>query len=139
MSVVSNVIDEGVKTALEDGLEAHNIPFSGPSHFMPLQVTEHDDKGLVGGLAGKTINSWLKISLFWVREDARGSGVGSRIIQAAEAEARKRGCLGMIVDTYSYQAPEFYKSHGFEIFGTVEDHPKGFRCHFMQKTFKSAS
>jgi len=133
---VSNHIDEAVKVALEDGLEANNIPFSGPSNWAPFQAAFYDEAGvLVGGLTGDSLNRWFKISLLWVRDDQQGKGLGQQLMDAAEAEARRRGDIGMTVKTYSYQAPEFYKKCGFSVFGTIEDYPPGYACLYLSKRF----
>ena len=44
---------------------------------------------------------------------------------AAESEAKKRGCHSVHVDTMSWQAPEFYKKHGYKIIGELNDVPVG--------------
>jgi ribosomal protein S18 acetylase RimI-like enzyme len=54
-------------------------------------------------------------------------------MQEAEKIARDAGCLGLWLDTYEFQARGFYEKLGFKVFGTLEDHPKGSRCYFLQK------
>ena len=41
-------------------------------------------------------------------------------MRAAEEEARSRSCLGVFLDTYSFQARPFYEKLGYEQFGTLE-------------------
>ena len=51
----------------------------------------------------------------------RHGGLGSALIERAEALARAKDCVGMWLDTYTYQAPDFYPRHGFEEFGRIKD------------------
>ena len=70
-----------------------------------------------------------------VPEQHRRSDLGSRILAQAEAIARDRGCIGAWLDTYAFQAPDFYRKQGYTAFGTIDDHPRGQQRHFFQKRF----
>jgi len=105
----------------------------------PLGVLVRDDTGqTIGGLIGRTVASWLYVELFWLPETLRGTGVGTRVMMAAEAEAVRRGCIGAHLDTYDYQAPGFYQKLGFEVFGSIDDHPPGHTRFWMRKRFAKA-
>ena len=86
-----------------------------------------------GGLWGFTMFRWLIVELLFVPEEARGMGLGRAIMAEAEALARQRNCIGIWLDTYSFQAPGFYEKLGFRTFGQVDDHPPGASRLFMQK------
>ena len=58
-------------------------------------------------------------------EKFRGKGIGSKLLLAAEEEARRRECHAVHVDTMSWQAPEFYKKHGYKIISELDDIPLG--------------
>ena len=96
--------------ALEDRIYEYNVASTGHADGELLAVLLRDPSGaLFGGLSGNTWSGWLEIRLFWVHEDQRGRGHGTRLLAAAEAEARARGCHTAIVDTPSFQAPDFYQ------------------------------
>jgi ribosomal protein S18 acetylase RimI-like enzyme len=96
-------------------------------------VLKSSSGDVVGGLMGSTHWGWFYISLLWVKNDFRGKGFGHKLLAEAEDEARKRGVRKAYLDTFSFQAPEFYKQHGYEVFGELEDFPTGYQRFYMKK------
>jgi GNAT superfamily N-acetyltransferase len=92
---------------------------------MPLNLLLRDANGTVrGGLLGESGWGWLHIHILWVAEAERRRGYGGELLARAEAEARRRGCHGVHLDTHEYQAPDFYRRRGYEVFGVLNDYPK---------------
>lgn len=96
-------------------------------------VLRGPDDEIVGGVIGATYWNWLHVDLMWVKEGLRGRGYGHRLLTMAEEEARKRGATNAYLDTFSFQAPEFYKRHGYRVFGELADCPTGHRRYFLTK------
>jgi GNAT superfamily N-acetyltransferase len=90
---------------------------------------------IIGGVTGYTLFDWLFIQYLAVPQSLQGQGVGKELMGKAEAWARERGLAGIWLDTFAFQAKPFYEKLGFTEFGTIEDHPRGSRRHFMQKRF----
>ncbi len=74
-----------------------------------MVARDGDDK-LIGGVSGRTIYKHILINVVWVDKEARGTGVGRSLMELAEAEAKKQGCVAAQVDTLSFQAPVFYEN-----------------------------
>jgi len=91
------------------------------------------DGEVVAGVIGATHWNWLYINLMWVRKDLRRRGYGSRLLELAEQEARKRGARDAYLDTFSFQAPEFYKRRGYHVFGELQDFPTGHTRYYLTK------
>ena len=66
-----------------------------------------NEKGIIiGGLIGLTYWNWLYIDSLWVDIKHRGKGIGTKILETAEQEARLRGCIGIYSQRfYDYSAP----------------------------------
>lgn len=111
---------------LNASLARFNDEKAGPDNHELLNIVEYDDdKNVIAGLLGGTYWGWMHIDILWVDELHRGQGLGSKLLLAAEEEARRRDCHSVHVDTMSWQAPEFYKKHGYKIISELEDIPKG--------------
>ena len=96
-------------------------------------VLRGPDKEVVGGVIAATYWNWLYIDLMWVKKELRGRGYGQRLLALAEEEGRKRGAEKAHLDTFSFQAPEFYKKYGYEVFGKLEDFPTGHTRYYLTK------
>ncbi|MFJ6086145.1 GNAT family N-acetyltransferase [Streptomyces sp. NPDC092369] len=94
---------------------------------LPLHVWALDEAGeLAGGLVGHTWTTWLHVTYLWVDDRHRGSGLGSGLLETAERIAREeRGCAAARLETWDFQAPEFYKKKGYEVVCVIPDYPPG--------------
>ena len=121
------------EAAIVRGLLAFNENWIGPSNEQPVKLVARDDEGIVGGLIGHIRWRWLYVAKLWVHERGRKRGIGTRLIKEAEDIARKRGCVGASLDTFEYQARPFYEKLGYELFGTLDGYPPGYRQFYLRK------
>ena len=120
---------------VRDALKRYNDAHVGDDGHTPLNFVEYDHDGnLIGGIIGGTYWGWLYIDILWVDEHHRRVGIGSKLLAAAENEARQRGCHHVHLDTMSWQAPGFYEKHGYEIVGILPDIPSGHQKYLLQKS-----
>jgi len=116
-------------------LQAYNRAKAGFIETEKFAILIKDDEGATqGGLYAKISGQWLFVDLLVVPEAARGQGLGAKLMDRAETLARKKGCQGIWLDTFSFQAPDFYLRLGFSLFGELKDYPVvGHNRFFMQK------
>jgi len=133
---VTNTITENEKEQLLSGLRSYNrqfINFANMSGDVAVYARDEHDV-MIGGLIGHRKGEWLNIEYLWVSTDARGTGLGSKIMQAAEEEAKRIGCLHALVDTFSFQARPFYEKQGYRLQMTLDDFPmNGMQRHYLSK------
>lgn len=118
------------------GLRAYNLTQQSdekPQGDYAIYVRDDASGEITGGLWASYFYDWMFIELLSVPEVARGKGTGREMIEKAEAHARGLGLTGIWLDTFAFQARGFYEKLGYEIFGTLEDHPKGSRRFFLRK------
>lgn len=130
---IASTPSDADRSAIVEALVAYNDQAAGPSGYQPLAVLIQDDSGkTIGGLWGKTVYDWLFVELLVVPEQLRGQDIGTELLDRAEGIARARGCIGVWLDTYGFQARGFYEKRGYAVFGTIDDHPRG-GCRFFLK------
>jgi GNAT superfamily N-acetyltransferase len=121
---------------LEQRIDEHNMSYTGITDARLLAIVVRDDRHeIIAGLHGWTWGGCCEVQVLWVDAGRRGRGLGTRLMAAAEAEARARGATQMVLSTHSFQAPAFYKRLGFVEVGYVEDYPVGHRSIYLRKTF----
>ena len=120
---------------VNNALEKFNNMHVGPDNHLLLNIVEYDEnQNVIAGILGGTYWVWLHIDILWVDENFRSKKIGSRLLIAAENEAKKRGCHSVHVDTMSWQAPEFYKKHGYELISELDNIPNGYKkFHFIKR------
>ncbi|MFF9217652.1 GNAT family N-acetyltransferase [Streptomyces viridosporus] len=89
---------------------------------------------LAGGLVGHTWTTWLHVTYLWVDGRHRGAGLGSLLLAEAERIAcADRGCTAARVETWDFQAPEFYRKQGYEVVCVIPDYPPGITEYTLTK------
>ena len=96
------------------------------------------DRQIIGGLFGDISWGWLHVSIMWVAEAYRHHGIGSQLMDRAEAEAGAMDVQQAYLETTDFQALAFYQKRGYTIFAQLENQPPGHTCYYMKKTMPTA-
>ena len=127
-------IDDSIWSAIGGGISGYNTEQAGDDLGKNLCfVLYSPEKEIAGGVIGATYWDWLYINLMWIQSALRGRGYGHQLLTLAEEEARQRGARHSYLDTFSFQAPGFYKKHGYQVFGELPNFPAGHTRYFLTK------
>src|SRR6266516_5137364 len=124
---VTDELDPADVAVITDGLRAYD--------FSPLGVFVRDPQTgkVVGGLHGRSEFGLVYVAWFFLPEDRRRAGIGSRVLAMAEEEGRRRGCTRIALTTLSLEAPGFYRKQGYEVAATIDCDPPGLTRYYMMK------
>ena len=125
---------DGDRNLIADPLIAYNASQVGNAGFSKLALLVRDAAGLAaGGLWARVAYDWMFVELLVVPEALRGGGIGRALMRQADEVAVARGCVGVWLDTFSFQARPFYEKLGYEVFGVLPDHPRGGELYILRK------
>jgi GNAT superfamily N-acetyltransferase len=122
------------KKAVLGGLIGYNTEKMGKQKYKRFAISLRERGKIVGGIIGEVWTTVLFIQFFWMDQKYRGKDFGKKLIKAIEDEARKFGAARSYLDTLSFQAPDFYRSCGYEEFGSIEGYPDGVTRHWFTKS-----
>ena len=121
--------------ALRERLRAFNGSRADMAGGQELAVFLRNGGGdLAAGISGWLWGEVLEIDYLWVDEPLRGKGVGGRLLRTLEDEARERGGRQAILDTFDFQASDFYQAQGYEVLGVIEGYGVGHQKYFLRKS-----
>lgn len=119
---------------VDAGLHRYNQAAADLDAVRPLACFARDETGaLVGGLRARCWVGAVEVQQLWVDGQRRRQGVGARLMQMLEQAARERGGALIYLDTFSFQAPEFYRRCGFEVAARIDGFPDGIAKYLMIK------
>lgn len=104
------------------GIIAFNDSILG-DHPDRFSIYLKDENGTIRGGAMVWVHKEsIYVDILWVDESLRGFGYGTKLMQTAEEEGKNRGCKYSTVDTYSFQAKDFYLKNGYKMIGEVKNY-----------------
>ncbi|WP_151735034.1 GNAT family N-acetyltransferase ['Paenibacillus yunnanensis' Narsing Rao et al. 2020] len=103
-----------------------------------VELTMADGSGEIkAGITASIYWRQMHVDFLWVDESLRGQQVGTKLLEQAEQLARKHGCRYIRLETFSFQAPDFYQKLGFTIFGVLDDSPyDGAKEYYLKKELR---
>lgn len=138
MTVVFASSTEEEKNYVLNSLVQYNnkqVPFTQSDIFEYMNFVAKNEKGeVIGGINSK-FYCWkiLFIDILWVEDAYRSQGIGSQLMQKVQESAKQKGCGLIHLDTFDFQAKDFYLKHGFEVYGILEDCPPGHSRIYLKK------
>ena len=125
---------------LQRKIDTYNIEVTGRHDWMPVAYFLRDSNDrVVGGVVGDIWGGWLHVRVMWVDAPLRRRGHGARLLGAAEELARERGCIGVFLETFSFQGSSWYPRFGYEVVAGLDDYPPGHTYYVLQKRLRPAA
>jgi GNAT superfamily N-acetyltransferase len=117
-------------------LREFNYRFTGEyPEVQNIRLNARDPGGrVVGGLRGLVAMHWFRLEVLWVQDDVRGKGIGTRLLAEAERLARELGAKNAALETFEWQAPQFYAKHGYLEFARMDKYIGNFYLALMRKS-----
>tara|TARA_R110000737_G_scaffold266971_1_gene274536 strand:+ start:945 stop:1364 length:420 start_codon:yes stop_codon:yes gene_type:complete len=127
--------EDAARNRIEALLDSHSQALGKSFETEKVVYEAHENEQYLGGLSARFALDlkWVFVELLAVAEAGRGKGIGGQLMARMEEEARLRGMQGIWLDTFSFQAPEFYKRLGFSEFGRIDGYPDDGARHFFLK------
>lgn len=97
---------------------------------------KNDDDNIIAGITGYIYwaNGCLHVDHFWIEENYRKKGIGKELLKHIEEVAKNYGVYLSELETYEWQAKDFYEKNGYEVFGVLDGCPKGWKKFYLKKT-----
>lgn len=124
-----------------DGLVKYNlskVPKTQEIEFIDIRKKIVDENNnIIGGCLAK-MYCWnvMYIDVLWIDDAYRKQGLGERLLREIEQIARDKKCSLIHLDTFDFQAKDFYVKYGYEVFGVLEDCPENHCRYYLKKKLK---
>lgn len=111
-----------------------NVPDDLARNYEEVNLTvKNESDEVAAGLLSVVCWNWVEIDILWVDERYRGLGYGSKLLSEIEEIAKQKRCTFIKLNTFSFQAPLFYKKHGYQEIAVIHDAPRGFKHYYFKK------
>ncbi|CAM4000745.1 GNAT family N-acetyltransferase [Lederbergia lenta] len=134
---ISRSVSKDWKNHINNQLYEYNLkhfPIDLRGRYEEVNLFLRDENGTVrGGILGEICWNWLEIHTLMIDEDIRKLGYGSKLLSKIEQIALEKDCDFIKVDTLSFQALNFYKSHGYTVFGSLDNVGRDYQHYYLKK------
>lgn len=114
------------------------VPATQEVNFVNFDKKIKNEKGeIIAGIISR-MYCWncIYVDTLWVSEKYRGKGIGEKLLKEVEKEASINKVYLIHLDTFDFQAKDFYERYGYEVFGVLNDCPENHIRYFMKKFLK---
>ncbi len=138
MNICESTIDERelVDSKLVE-FNRKNVPFQQSEDYIDLSYVLKDNTEQVIGGINAMLYCWniMYVDILHVDYSHRGKGYGKLLLDRSESKAKSLGGYMSHLDTFDWQAKEFYEHLGYVVFGILENCPPSHDRYYMKKEF----
>ncbi len=116
----------------------NQVAFTQDPPFTQLNFVIKDHDKIIGGIIAQ-IACWemVEIDALWIDENYRGKGLATNLLEMVENKALEKNCRIAQLDTFDFQAKDFYEKLDYSVFGTIENIPQGHNHYYMKKMLQN--
>ncbi len=118
-------------------LIGYNIETVGPKlNIAPFEynvIIRNKNNEIVAGILTAIFLKSMYVECLWVNSKLRKQRIGSELLESSEKYAKENGCTFIHLDTFSFQAIEFYKKKGYFVFATIDGYPENIKRYYVKK------
>ena len=123
---------------IDDKIVAFNrgkVPFTQDETIISMNYVIKDEQEKIMAGINALMYCWkiLYVDVLFVDEEYRHREFGSQLLKKVETEAKLHGATLVHLDTFAWQAKDFYIKMGYQVFGVLDDCPPGHKRYYMQK------
>ncbi len=130
---------EADNAIVREGIIAFNEKILGERDKAFSIFLKNDLGKVFGGIQAFMGTESIYIDVLWVEGNLQKQGYGKKLLDAAEQEAVKNGCVFSAVDTFDFQAEEFYLKNGYERIGELKNCWLGHSKMFLRKNLRQST
>ena len=97
------------------------------------KVVDENNIIIAGCIAKMYCWNIVYVDILWVDEQYRKHGLGTQLLNEIEKIAIEEKCRLIHLDTFDFQAKDFYIKQGYEVFGVLEDCPANHCRYYLKK------
>lgn len=132
--IVDHRPSQADKDAVAEALVVDFERLMNQSRDKEFSVFVKNDSGdILGGILARFDTESVYLETLWVDQKLRKQGYGTRLVHAAEQEAVKHGCVFSTLDTWDFQAEEFYLKNGYKRLGEIKKYWREHSRIFLRK------
>jgi GNAT superfamily N-acetyltransferase len=131
--VVDYTPSDADNDVVREGIMAFNESIIGERDKAFSIFLKNDSGKVVGGIQAFMGTESIYIDVLWIEGSLQKQGYGTKLLDTAEQEAVKNGCVFSAVDTFDFQAEEFYLKKGYERIGELKNCWLGHSKLFLKK------
>lgn len=112
--------------------------YTGPMlNYPPYEpynvLLRNQNNEIIAGIITRIYLQAMFVEVFWIDEQYRKKGIGTELLNKVESYAKDIGCRFVHLDTFSFQAIDFYKKCSYSVFATLEDYPDNIKRYYLKK------
>jgi GNAT superfamily N-acetyltransferase len=137
--IVDYAPSESDNAIVKEGIIAFNANILGEREKAFSIFLKNDLGKVLGGLQAFLGSESIYIDILWIEKQFQKQGYGTKLLDAAEREAIKNGCIFSVLDTWDFQAEKFYLKKGYERIGEIKNYWLGHSRIFLKKNLRYPS